>query len=456
MQVLVDYVVHGDYTVSQAMEAAADILFHNSNRLYGLNQKPCYEPSRAIRHLSALSSGSLEDFIRNNPDVKFVWMQWVDYTATIRTRMFPIQEFARIVRKERRIGISLSVCWMVQDDSIAPEGSAAGQFYMEPDLSSLCRNVVIPSKSATVMTYWRSEEGRQLEGCPRTTLQNIVDKLKLEHDLDVMFGFEIETVFLKRSPDPVDPKKSEYAPAVNHSWSRMTSETQTLLPLLEEIVETLASININLEQFHAESSPSQFEFVLPPSTPLAAVDTLHKTRQVIIDIARKHGLRATLHPRPVPGAAGNAAHAHVSISPPDKEDSFLAGIMQHYPAVVALTLAQDSSYARVKSGIWAGSEWVTWGTQNRETPIRKIGPGHWEFKSLDGLANMYLAMSAVVAAGYLGVSQAKPLTLKDCSGMSLHQFAVRHAADKSSGRSEPLARRKKISGHHNAPSEVTC
>ena len=91
--------------------------------------------------------------------------------------------------------------------------------------------------------------------------------------------------------------------------------------------------------------------------------------------------------------------------------------MKHYPALVALMLSQDISYDRVKSGLWAGSEWVAWGTQNRETPIRKISPGHWEIKSLDGLANMYLAMSAFLAAGYLGVNQNMPLTLKDCTGI---------------------------------------
>lgn len=356
-------------------------------------------------------------------------MQWVDYTATVRVRMFPIREFARIVRKERRIGISLSVFWMVQDDSVgasAPPGATTGQFYMEPDLSSLSRNIGIPSQSASVMTFWRSEEDKQLEGCPRTTLQNLVNKFKLEHNINIAFGFEIEAVFLK----PVINNKGEreYVPAVtNHSWSRMTSDNQALLPLLEGIVEALSSININLEQFHAESSPSQFEFILPPASPLAAVDTLLKTRQTITNIANQHGLRATLHPRPYPKAAGSASHAHVSISPADKEESFLAGTMRHYPAVVAFTLAQDISYDRVKPGIWAGSEWVTWGTQNRETPIRKIGPGHWEIKSLDGLANMYLAMSAMLAAGYLGVSQKMPLTLKDCTGMFPHFPYMNHA-----------------------------
>ncbi len=47
---------------------------------------------------------------------------------------------------------------------------------------------------------------------------------------------------------------------------------------------------------------------------------------------------------------------------------------------------------------------VAWGTQNRETPLRRISPGHWELRSLDGLANMYFALSAVLAAGLLGLA----------------------------------------------------
>lgn len=346
--------------------------------------------------------------------MKFVWMQWVDYTATIRLRIFPIYEFAKIVRKQRRIGISLAVFWMLHDDTVMPEGSTTGQFYMEPDLSSLKRNVGMDSKSATVMTYWRSEEDTELEGCPRTTLHNVVSKLESEHNVNVTCGFEIEIVFMK--PVANANGDEDFVPVVkNHSWSNMTSDTRRMVPLLEEIASSLASIGINLEQFHAESCPGQFEFILPPGRPVEAVDMLLKARQVVTNVAEQHGLRATLYPRPIHKAAGTASHAHVSISPATHEESFLAGIMDHYPALLAFTLSQDISYERVKGGLWAGSEWVTWGTQNRETPIRKISPGHFEIKSLDGLANMYLAMAAFIASGYLGLKENKPLVHKDCA-----------------------------------------
>ncbi|OQE24132.1 hypothetical protein PENFLA_c010G09111 [Penicillium flavigenum] len=40
--VLVDYVQNGDFTASQAMKIAADVLFYNANRLYSLNLTPSY------------------------------------------------------------------------------------------------------------------------------------------------------------------------------------------------------------------------------------------------------------------------------------------------------------------------------------------------------------------------------------------------------------------------------
>lgn len=419
---MVGYVERGDFTISRAREVASDILFNNSNVLYSLEQSANYESSTvlpiSVTHKivpqNDTSESALDEFLKRNPSVEFIWLQWVDFTATVRLRMFPLREFRRIVRKERRIGITKAAFYLLQDDSLVDGGSATGQFYLQPDLSSLSRNVGISSNSASVMTFWPSETGDEIEECPRTRLQGLVTKLKEEYGIDVTFGFEIEVVFLKEEMDLSGGK--HYVPFVtNHSWSNMTSETRKVLPLLEKIVKSLASIDIYVEQFHAESSPSQFEFVLPPDNPLAAVDTLIKARQTITNIAEQHGLRATLYPRPYPKAAGTASHAHLSISPADSEESFLAGILQHFPEILAFTLSQDVSYERVVSGIWAGGEWVAWGTQNRETPIRKISKGHWELKSLDGLANMYFAMSAVLAAGYLGLREKLPLTLKDCA-----------------------------------------
>lgn len=60
------------------------------------------------------------------------------------------------------------------------------------------------------------------------------------------------------------------------------------------------------------------------------------------------------------------------------------------------------------------ARWVTWGTQNRETPLRKIEGSHWELKCLDGLANPYLALAAVLFAGTNGFTGKEKLVWQDC------------------------------------------
>ncbi|KAK2757303.1 hypothetical protein FQN54_004817 [Arachnomyces sp. PD_36] len=434
-KILVSYVTHGDMDAKRAMDAAAKIMFNNSNELYSLNLESGYQPlSTPSRDLASTKPSTdsitpsstgipeLGSFLAKNPSIEFIWMQWVDYTATVRLRMFPLREFIKVATNQRKIGITTAVLYLLQDDNMVPGGRVSGIFNLEPDLSSLYLNAGLPpsaAKSASVMSYWRDDQSNELEQrCPRTTLSKLVSLFKSTYDISFLFGFEIEIVFMKPTTD--DSGNTNYSPSSPiHSWSNMTSTIRSHLPILEEIARTLQHIGISLEQFHSESAPGQFEFCLPPSPPLHAIDTLIKTRQTITNITERHGLRATLYPRPFAKSAGSASHAHISINPASKaaahETAFLAGILSHLPSITAFTLPLDESYARVQSGAWGGSEWVAWGTQNREAPVRKISTGRWEIKCVDGVGNMYLNMSAILAAGYIGIRDNIPLTWKDCA-----------------------------------------
>ena len=55
--------------------------------------------------------------------------------------------------------------------------------------------------------------------------------------------------------------------------------------------------DIELQMYHAEAAPGQYEIVTGPLPPLQAADALIHTRETIYNIANKHGLRATLAPR---------------------------------------------------------------------------------------------------------------------------------------------------------------
>lgn len=102
---------------------------------------------------------------------------------------------------------------------------------------------------------------------------------------------------------------------------------------------------------------------------------------------------------------------HISISPPDAESSFLAGVLKHLQALCAFSLPYDLSYEREQ----LNSEVVAWGTQNWGVPIRKVNSGHWDIRCVDATANMYLTLAAFLGAGLSGIQNQESLIWPDIS-----------------------------------------
>lgn len=299
-----------------------------------------------------------DTFKQKTPEVKFVYVQWLDYMATVRARIVPIKEFERLIRTGERIGISRGNTGTLQNDSRTSVVNTTGQIYIEPDLRSLQRtHNKDPLPSATVLSYWRDESGKAIPECPRNNLETLINSLQYHHATTLLVGYEIEVVFLSRNREgasqPYDPLTK------THAWGTLTPEQWLQLPFLSEIVLALEEMDIEVQQFHAESGKGQYEFILPPLPPLLAIDTLIQARQVISQIAALHGLRATLHPKPFEGV-GTAAHAHISLNPPDRDmQFFVGGVLQHLPALCAFTLPEEASYGRVVDDHWTGGTWVS-------------------------------------------------------------------------------------------------
>ncbi|KAI5204754.1 glutamine synthetase/guanido kinase [Aureobasidium subglaciale] len=437
-KVLVEYVREEDLTVEQAIDAAKDIYFNNAKRVYNLRvELPDMESSnREARIMQAPQPLQLPwnepqpldnpydqkvfmAFSEAVPDIKFVYVQWLDYLATMRVRVLPITEFRRLITEGERISIARGNTGTLQNDRVTSAVKYVGQLYVEPDVSSMRpTHSRDPLASATVMASFCNEDGRRSVHCPRQSLRTLTDKFLSKHGITLKVGNEIEVVFLKQDSE------GQYTPwTTNHAWGTLSPEQfETALPVLAEIADALASIGIPVQQFHSESGPGQYEFVLPPMHIVEAVDTLIQARQVVQQIAHLHKLRATLHPVPLNGV-GSGQHVHISLNSSTlsvedlakKESSFFAGVLEQLPALCAFLLPNDASYARVAENMWTSGVWVAWGTQNREVPLRKVKQGRWEIRCLDGFANPYLALSALLAAGLSGMEAEKQMMLKDCT-----------------------------------------
>jgi glutamine synthetase len=116
-------------------------------------------------------------------------------------------------------------------------------------------------------------------------------------------------------------------------------------------------------------------------------------------------------------APGPSAHANLN----KVEASFLAGVLEHLPALTLLALPFAASYKRMVDGMWSGGTYVSWGIEHKDTPVRLCNPHspssrNFEFKTLDGTANPYLALAGLLTAGLNGIIESKELTMRDCSG----------------------------------------
>ncbi|KAI5117124.1 hypothetical protein M0805_007971 [Coniferiporia weirii] len=378
--------------------------------------------------------------------VRFVRVTWVDFANSVRYRVVPIAYIRKLVAGgdksvDDRTSTNASEATKVNPHggiqlakvslglvhlAVADGFPIAGEYLYALDLTS-ARLLPYAPGHASVLGWFEEKEVPsdattfQVELCPRTLLRRVVEEAKRTDGVEFLIGFETEVIFLK-SIDPVE--------AVNdYGWSETgaicagSAEARAL----EEIADALETAGIELQMYHAEAAPGQFEIVTGPLPPLEACDALIATREIIMNFAAKHGMRATLAPRVFSNSCGSAAHTHISLtsstwpSTPDSgmsalEGVFLAGLLAHLPAATAFMLPTRASYARMVDGVWSGGTWVSWGRDNREAPVRLCGRGaanvHFEVKSVDGTACPHLAAAALLAAGMAGVRAKEALRVR--------------------------------------------
>lgn len=408
-------------TAEQAVQVATDVFFNTSNKLYNLKLD--------LRRLSATDLRSpnirstrdrrwdhniefLMHFLDQNPSVKFLRLQWLDFTSQLRVRILPVTRLLKMNKESKLVGIATAVLGLLQQDELAPGFAAVGEYKLYPNFESL--RLGARTGYATVQCEFREQDDEEVVICPRTFLRRMVNRVR-DTDVEILIGFEIEVVFMKWTADLDENIHYVSSMSQGHSWSASHPlHDDNTMTLIEAILEKLEGSSIVVQQFHTESAPGQWEIILDPMAPLAAVDTLLSAREIICETAAKHSIRATLVPKPYSHTAGTGSHIHISLNPPDPYEMFYAGILKHIRAITAFTYPNATSFDRVVASHWAGGEYVAWGKQNRETPLRQIDGSHFEIKCVDGFANMYLALGVILGAGLLGILNSEPLLLRNC------------------------------------------
>ncbi|KAF7354211.1 Glutamine synthetase/guanido kinase [Mycena venus] len=370
--------------------------------------------------------------------IRFIRLQFVDLTNNVRYRVIPIAYFEKMLASPRpSIAIAAAILGVVYLH-IADGFTTDTEYLYVPDMSSV-RVLQYKPGHASVLGWFEEKtavvgsDGQlssQVDLCPRRILHQVAETARDVSEVEFLVGFETEFILLS-STNPITTIHN-----LEGYSNTLALPTGSLAErVLEEIVDALEKSGIEVQMYHAEAAPGQYEIATGPLPPLQACDALVHTRETIYNVANKHGLRATLAPRIHDYSCGTGAHTHISVhstnpdSPPkgvtlsNLESSFLTGLLDHLPATLAFTMPLPASYKRMEDGIFSGGTYVCWATNSREVPVRlcnAASPGarNFEIKQIDGTSNPYLALAAVLGAGALGICRGGELTMKDCQGPS--------------------------------------
>ncbi|KAK1289966.1 hypothetical protein QJS10_CPB18g01690 [Acorus calamus] len=306
------------------------------------------------------------------------------------------------------------------------EGSnltAVGEIRLIPDLSTKWR-LPWSGHEEMVLSDMHLKPGEAWEYCPREALRKVSKILKDEYNLEMNAGFENEFYLLKNG---LRDGKSEWMP-FDFTPYCSTSGFDAISHIFQEIDSALQSMNISVEQLHAESGKGQFEIALGYTVCTQAADNLIFVREAIRAVARKHSLLATFVPKYSLDDIGSGCHVHLSLWEKGKNvfmasdgsetqygmsevgENFMAGVFAHLPAILAFLAPLPNSYDRIQPNTWSGA-YHCWGKENREAPLRTASPpgvlnglvSNFEIKSFDGCANPHLGLAAIMAAGIDGL-----------------------------------------------------
>ncbi|KUJ22223.1 glutamine synthetase/guanido kinase [Mollisia scopiformis] len=351
--------------------------------------------------------GRLAEFLAANPTALFFRLMWIDYFGITRARMLPRSHLSDLQRSNSPLSVSpgaLNAPYVPESGRLPRPGAAK----VHPDWDSLRLCKFAPSHAQMICYISEEYDGSFFENDPRTILQKSIIRAESYNSRKVLVGFETEFFLLNPSTTLPTPIQNG-----NNCWS-MAGLRGKHLAALEQMVRVLEQSGIPVQQFHTENTNGFFEIATSPMSPMEAVDALIYTHETIKTIAVAHGFQATVFPQPSDVEVFAGMHAHVSITPADDEDAFLAGMLQLLPEIMVLGMSNYDSHVRLRELSQTTGEWVSWGTEFRDVPVRKISSGHWEIRCIDGTANMYLVLGAILGAGCKGLEEKARLKWKDC------------------------------------------
>jgi glutamine synthetase len=330
--------------------------------------------------------------------------------------------------------LKTGVSWVPANHALTPLGPVAepnpfgstGDLRLLGDPSTRVRvgaNATTPALELVLCDIVKTD-GQPWECCPRSLLRNTLQELESTRDINVIASFEHE---FQLESWPISDQPRAALPFSLEAQRRAE-------PFASDAMSALVEAGVQPESFFPEYAAHQFEIPVRACDGLASADRSVVLKEVVREIARRHGLRASFAPLLDAGEAGNGVHIHLDLrdaaglsllydprQPAGLSElggRFAAGVLRRARALSALTAASPVSAARLRPHRWSAGA-VCLAERNREALLRipsvlslgdaeAVGQLHLEYRGADATANPYLALAAIVRAGLEGLDDELP------------------------------------------------
>lgn len=354
---------------------------------------------------------------------ELIFVATCDISGHVRGKGFPARELPS--RLDKGIG------WTGSNLMMSPAGpiwdtpfGTAGDLMIVPDPSAEVR-VDFADGSAVEHFFLgdiRSTEGAAWECCPRDFLRRAAGELEAIAGLHVVAAFEQEFFY-----DGTDNRPGD-------AYALGAFRRQGAFG--EVFTAAMRMAGVLPDSFLAEYGPRQFEVTVAPQPALKAADHAIVTREMARAAACRLGHRVTFSPKPDPEAVGNGVHMHMSfidkagrpvthdpeglLGLSKRAQQFFAGVLDHLPAIAAITAPSPVSYLRLVPNAWAptlidilpqdrGASLRVCPLFAAASPEARARQFNVEFRACDAAASPYLALGAVIFAGVDGIRRELPL-----------------------------------------------
>jgi glutamine synthetase len=373
--------------------------------------------ANAPRTDSAATAAPVDLAARARADgIRFILAMFVDLAGKPCAKLVPIEAVDALV-----------------SDGVGFAGYAVGAIGQEPSDPDL---MVIPDPASYTPLPWVREglalvhcdphvEGRPWHYAPRVILRSLLAAAHSRR-LELFAGAEIEYFLVDRGADGVlrlaDPLDVAARPCYDaRGLTRMYDH-------LTEVSTAMNSLGWSNYANDHEDANGQFEQNFAYADALTTADRVITARYLISVLAERRGMTATYMPKPFADRTGSGMHLHLSLwhagtplfpagdpeAPfglSDVARRFLAGILEHAPALQAVLAPTVNSYKRTgATSTRSGATWsprrATYGGNDRTHYVRIPDADRIELRGGDGSANPYLALAGVLAAGLDGVERA--------------------------------------------------